>query len=95
MGFSRVDTAADTLPPKEVGLDVAVEFQPDWSSLGATLRSRRLRQSRWNDLGFFFRRRLFGDDINAQDYRHLVSSMSRRASPDYPRFPCVTPSWDN
>jgi lipopolysaccharide biosynthesis protein len=91
----RIDTAADRLPPNEDGLDAAVEFQPDWSSLGPTLGSRRLRQFRWNDLYFFLRRRLFGDDTRVHNYRDLVSSMSGRVSPEYPRFPCVTPSWDN
>ena len=91
----RVDTVADTLPPHEVGLDAAVEFQPDWSDFGATLGSRGLRHSRWNDLRFFLRRKLLGDDIGARNYGHLVNSMSRRIQPDYPRFPCITPSWDN
>jgi lipopolysaccharide biosynthesis protein len=91
----RIDTTADRLPPSEVGLDAAVEFQPDWSSLGPTLGSRRLRQSRWNDLRFFLRRKFLGDDTNVHDYRHLVTSMSKRLLPDYPRFPCVAPSWDN
>jgi len=91
----RVDTGADVLPPKEVGLDAAVEFQPDWSSLWTPLGSRRLRQSHWDDLRFFLRRKLLGDDISARHYRHLVSSMSRRIQPDYLRFPCITPSWDN
>jgi lipopolysaccharide biosynthesis protein len=91
----RVDTGPDLSSPKEVGLDAAIEFQPDWLSLGAPLGSRRLRQFRWNDLHFFLRRNLLGDDITVQSYRHLVNSMSRRAEPDYLRFPCVTPSWDN
>ena len=91
----RIDTALDTLSPSEVGLDAAVEFQPDLSSLGPRLGCHRLREFRWNDLHFFLRRKLLGDDINAHNYRHLVSSMSRRIQPDYLRFPCVTPSWDN
>jgi lipopolysaccharide biosynthesis protein len=91
----RVDTGFDTSPPSEVGLDAAVEFQPDPWGLGARLGSRRLRETRWNDLRFFLRRKLLRDDTHVQDYRHLVSTMSRRLSPDYPRFPCVTPAQDN
>ena len=93
----RVDTPADTLPPSEVGLDAAVEFQPDFPNLGMLLSLRRLnlRQWRWNDFRFFLRRKLLDDNINVQNYRHLVSAMSRRIQPNYPRFPCVTPSWDN
>lgn len=91
----RVDTRADTLPPSEVGLDAAVEFQPDWYELGEPLGSRRLRNFRWNDVRFLLRRKLLGDGTNVQSYSHLVSSMSRRPLPQYPRFPCITPSWDN
>ena len=92
----RVDTTgADVLPPKEVGLDAAVEFHPDRGSMGVTLGYHRLREFRWNDLHFFLRQKLLGDNIIAYNYRHVVSSMSRRIQPDYLRFPCVMPSWDN
>ncbi len=92
----RIDTASDTLRPSELGLDAAVEFQPDWSSLGPQLGSRlRLPQFEWNDLRFFLRRKLFGDDIQVFSYRDFVEFMSSRVSPNYLRFPCVTPSWDN
>jgi hypothetical protein len=93
----RIDTWEDKSPPSQVGLDAAVEFQPDWWELGAPLgsRNRALRNFRWNDVRFLLHRKLLGDDINVQDYRHLVSSAARRMSPNYPRFPCVTPSWDN
>jgi lipopolysaccharide biosynthesis protein len=91
----RVDTAADTLPPNEVGLDAAVEFQPDWYDLGEPLGRRRLSHFLWNDVRFLLRRKFFGDRTNVQNYSHLVWSMSRRGLPGYPRFPCITPSWDN
>jgi len=93
----RVDTAFDTFSPSEVGLDAAVEFQPDWGELGPPLgsRGRGLRHFRWNDVRFLLRRKFFGDSTNVQNYSHLVSSMSKRALPQYPRFPCITPSWDN
>jgi len=91
----RIDTGVDTLPPKEVGLDAAVEFHPNPWDLGARLGSHRLREFRWHDLHFFLRQKLLGDDINAHSYRHLVSSMRRRIQPDYLRIPCVIPSWGN
>ena len=93
----RVDTGSDVLPPDEVGLDAAVEFQPEFASLGTlmSLRRLKLRQWRWNDLRFLLRRKLLDDNINVQNYSHLVTSMSRRNQPKYLRFPCVTPSWDN
>ena len=93
----RVDTGADALPPNEAGLDAAIEFQPEFASLGMLLSLRRLKlgQWRWNDLRFLLRRKFLDDNINVQNYRHLVRSMSRRIQPNYLRFPCVTPSWDN
>jgi len=91
----RIDTGFDSLPPSEVGLDAAVEFQPDWFDLGAPLGCRRLRHFRWNDVRFLLRRKFLRDTTDVQNYSHLVSSMSRRALPRYPRFPCITPSWDN
>ena len=67
----RVDTTgADVLPPKEVGLDAAVEFHPDRGSMGVTLGYHRLREFRWNDLHFFLRQKLLGDNIIAYNYRH-------------------------
>jgi hypothetical protein len=93
----RIDTGNDVLSPSEVGLDAAVEFQPEFPNLGTLLSLRRLKltQWRWSDLRFFLRRKILDNNINVQNYRHLVSSMSRRIQPDYLRFPCVTPSWDN
>jgi O-antigen biosynthesis protein len=61
---------------------------PDWDPIG-------LGNSGGTISPFFLRQKLLGDNINVQNYRHLVSSMSRRIQPNYLRFPCVTPSWDN
>ena len=95
MGFSRVDTAAGTLPPKEVSSMWQSNFSPTGRVWGQHCARGGLGNPGGTISAFFFVGGLFGDDINPQDYRHLVSSMSRRASPDCPRFPCVTPSWDN
>jgi len=93
----RVDTGFDRLPPNEVGLDAAVEFQPDWWDLGGPLgsRDRALRNYRWKDVRFLLHRKFFADHTNVHNYSHLLSSMSKRPLPQYPRFPCITPSWDN
>ena len=80
---------------RKLGLMRQWNFSPTCRVWGATGIASALREFRWNDLRFFLRRKLLGDDINVHNYRHLVSSMSRRIQPDYLRFPCVTPSWDN
>ena len=91
----RIDTASDTVLPSEAGLDAAVEFQPDWGSLGPVVGSRLRKRFHLDDWRFFMRRKLLGDDTRVYDYSELVETMSRRPLPPYPRFPCVTPSWDN
>jgi len=93
----RVDTEDNISPPSDVGFDAALEFQPDWWELGGPLgtRARGLRHFRWNDIRFLLRRKFSGDSAYMQNYSDLVRSMSKRPIPQYPRFPCITPSWDN
>lgn len=77
--------------PQKIGFDAAVEFQPDWSKLGKTLQSRK----RWEIA------RKFGLADQAYaihkifDYQTIVERMLSKPTPNYLRFPCVTPSWDN
>jgi lipopolysaccharide biosynthesis protein len=80
--------------PRELGFDVAVEFQPDWANLpkSSTRRGARAVARR---LGV---RRLVPDatapDLRV-DYETMVAAMRARPRPQYPRLPCVTPRWDN
>ena len=82
------DGAAD---PRALGFDAAADFQPDFRRIGAALHrslpERALRRARL--LPQVYRRhRVF-------DYRTVVDRMLARPRPDYLRFPCVTPMWDN
>jgi lipopolysaccharide biosynthesis protein len=88
----RVESAAGEMgDPRPLGFDAAVEFAPAWAELG-----RPLRRSR----PWFWARRLgltepaFGK-LRVYPYEYLMSRMSQRHSPAYPRFPGVTPRWDN
>lgn len=78
------------IDPETQGFDASVEFQPDWSMLGKSLRSSKL----WRVaqiLGVskaFLQHRIF-------DYGSIVDKMIQKSPADYLRFPCVTPSWDN
>lgn len=77
--------------PREIGFDYSVEFQPDWTLLPPALRrSRRWRLLRRLNLSS----RAFQDN-RVMDYGSFVRSMTAKPIPDYPRFPCVTPAWDN
>lgn len=73
--------------PKVLGFDVAVEFQPDW------IEVERLRPTR--RLGSMRSLRTLARGHRLIDYRDLVASALAKPAPTYPRWPCVTPSWDN
>jgi lipopolysaccharide biosynthesis protein len=73
------------------GFDAAVEFAPDWTCASNPLRrtfvDRVARKSRLSD-GPGFKHRIYS-------YSEIVANMLNKPRPDYLRFPCVTPSWDN
>jgi hypothetical protein len=78
--------------PELDGFDAALDFQPDWGSLPPPLQPP-LRWKLLNKLGLvrphpFRTNRVFS-------YPDVVAAMLARPPVPYPRFPCVTPSWDN
>jgi lipopolysaccharide biosynthesis protein len=74
------------------GFDAALDFQPDWSVLTnprrASLPSRILNKLGLSRQGVFSKNRVFS-------YLDVVETMLSRPSVSYPRFPCISPSWDN
>ena len=73
------------------GFDAAVEFQPRWDNLGKPIGQRsRLR---------YWARRLGMESPFLKDtvfdYQTVIERMMMLDEPDYLRFSCVTPSWDN
>lgn len=88
----RVESFADECEdPSKIGFDAAVEFQPDWHSLGLPLRRNRF----WRLLT-----RLHLSDTSYQsnkiyEYASITRNMLQKSVPAYTRFPCVTPGWDN
>jgi len=78
--------------PKLDGFDAALDFQPDWLSLPSTTQPPRL----WKLLTKLRRARLHPTLTNRViSYPETVASMLARPLVDYPRIPCVVPSWDN
>jgi hypothetical protein len=91
--LAKVDNPREEgVDPRAGGFDVAVEFQPAWDDLGSPIG-----RGRWRSIlrrvggaaadSAFFRHHVF-------EYRAVVERMLAR-TPPYPRFPCVTPMWDN
>ncbi len=74
------------------GFDAAIEFQPHKSDVKMPFY-RKLFSRTINSIS----RKLYGGDILpiVYDYGEYVNSAISRPSPDYKRFPCVTPCWDN
>jgi len=75
-------------PPAALGFDAAVEFQPDPLCFPRPLGKNPF----WRllmEIGLTRR------SYATYDYDGLVENALARPQPDYLRFPCVTPSWDN
>ena len=77
--------------PREIGFDCAVEFQPDWSRLPPALRRGR----RWRLLTRLGLSSPSYQRDRVMTYADMVEAMLAKPIPPYPRFPCVTPGWDN
>ena len=76
--------------PRPLGFDAAVEFQPDALTLhqlrkGSQLSAELPADRRWHSNG----------DELWFSYPEVVDAMLRRPSVNYPRFPGVSPGWDN
>jgi hypothetical protein len=88
----RVESLVDeTGDPRPMGFDAAIEFPPDWRLLRGGLR----RTLPWRLL----RRAHVSSEAFARHRVHDYSAFARRTMGEpaepYPRFPGVTPSWDN
>jgi hypothetical protein len=90
--LARVESnfAGERGDPRLLGFDAAVEFQPDAltllklkgeSHLSAELPANRRWHARGDELWF--------------SYPEVVDAMLDRPPVDYPRFPGVSPGWDN
>jgi lipopolysaccharide biosynthesis protein len=83
--------ASEHRDPAEFGFDAAVEFQPDWKTLGPA----KHRTKTWH----WLRRlrlapRAYGR-ARVYDYAAMVRRMLAKPQADYTCFPAVTPMWDN
>lgn len=87
----RVESHRERGDPTVLGFDAAVEFQPAVADLPRfTLRKLTPRRV-LRRLGVT----MPGTSYTAVDYGALVEQMLGRRQPDFLRFPCVMPQWDN
>jgi lipopolysaccharide biosynthesis protein len=76
--------------PRLLGFDAAVEFQPDWRRIRASPARLAMRR-----VGRALGVSRFEPTFTTHDYGSLTRSALNAPSPSYPRFPCVTPGFDN
>jgi hypothetical protein len=96
--LARVESWVSDVAPKSIGFDAAVEFAPNKRVLGGpmlrgdrwSLRTKILNQLRKVDLisSAYFKHSVYL-------YKSLVEGMLSKPAPDFIRFLCVTPGWDN
>jgi lipopolysaccharide biosynthesis protein len=87
----RVESFISGINPSSIGFDAAVEFAPDGDYFGKKLFHSKMHV-------WLAKRGLLSKgyvENNVASYRVLADAMSVRADPDFVRFRCVTPSWDN
>lgn len=85
MGYGSVDD------PRNVGLDISIEFSPDWRSLGGqyyVTRKARLAISLGMLPKAYARHQIF-------DYSSVVEKACNKANPEYPFVRCVSPGFDS
>ncbi|WP_323355989.1 glycoside hydrolase family 99-like domain-containing protein [Cyanobium gracile] len=79
--------------PHDFGFDAAVEFQPCWPMLESLQGQAPSLRER---IKGFLKKESPGKSIHrVVSYPEVCRAALARAVPPYPRFPCVTPSWDN
>lgn len=77
--------------PSDLGFDASVEFQPDWTIIGAPLRRGR----KWRAATTLRLSNAAYQTHRVYQYGTLVTNSLDKPRPHYLRFPCVTPKWDN
>lgn len=88
----KVESFADEHgDPSLIGFDACVEFQPDWQRLGSPIRKSKL----WRLTQKLGLNKKAYIDNDIYEYPKVVEQMLQKPTPDYQRFSCVTPSWDN
>jgi len=88
----RVECAGQS-DPHSIGFDAAMEFAPDWQKKGTRIQPDPTTLNDWlvryGKLAEVYQKNCI------HHYDSMVSAMLAKPTPDYKRFRCVTPSWDD
>lgn len=88
--LARVESFQTGVIPSSIGFDAAVEFAPDWHLIRYKYYGNIKR--RLSRLGLFPKSCLGHHFIN---YNDMARDMLAKPETGYPRYRCVTPSFDN
>jgi hypothetical protein len=77
--------------PRSIHLDAAVEFQPDWSFMPNPIGRSGFQPF----LDRLIRKRNPYAVHTIHKYEDVVNRMIQKPPATYPRFPGITPTWDN
>jgi lipopolysaccharide biosynthesis protein len=77
--------------PRAMGLDLSIEFSPDWRNLGGRYYTTRKAKAAIA-LGLIPRAYM---EHKICDYDDMIKKMLSKSVPDYPFLRCVTPGFDN
>lgn len=90
--LARVEGFSEGINPGDIGFDAAVEFAPDWratigNAIYRTPLFRKAVQYGWLPSTYLSQTFI--------EYETLIEKMLAKPMPDYPKFRCVTPGFDN
>ena len=89
--FIRVESSTSNISPESIGFDASTEFAPDWQNMGKLYRDYRHYR-------ILAKLGLINNSVIknwVSYYEDLSSNMLSKTTPDYVRYRCVTPMWDN
>lgn len=88
--MARVESFISDVHPSKIGFDAAVEFAPDWRVV-RQIYSGRLKRMLMK-VGLLSKAYV---KHRIADYNDLVIDMLAKPLPEFRRYRCVTPGWDN
>jgi hypothetical protein len=77
----------ERVDPRSLGFDGAVDFQPDWRGIKQNAARRVAGRLLGGQAG--------SADVLRVPYEQVMQRALGEPVPEYTRFPCVMPSWDN
>ena len=89
--LARVENFVTRVDPRSIGFDAAVEFAPHGAYVGK-IKFRGPLERTLAKLGLMSRAYIANDVVS---YRAMMLGMLAKPDPEFKRFRCVTPMWDN